>query len=422
MAYEIDPQTGQIVWRGPGADPGILLPRSLANANPEQQLGYLQQQAEMQRPEPPSRPQLPAFAVDLPRAQQEAILRQQYEMAGQEYPSVSPLGPGTVGVSPDWRPSSGLAAGQISTGEPLDLSGIFAGLDSSGDGGYSPSLVDTSAAEAFLSFEETPQERAALESILADLEARAAAGVEAVRGGWSVVQAVNSAAARKAAEMARQAGPEAAALWTQAKDNVLNLSADVARAIGNIPGMQSVNISPIAGAGRIAALLAAEAPRAQALAERLGLATAEQIAAQGRTAAMMGEAFAGDITRTMLIQANTARQAHNKSVLDRTAKERQSAAQMRFEASKTNAALLSNAAAQAAAGASTPERRRQAIQNLDEDVRRYANADALEGEPRIGMEYLMGIYGFDAPTARALIMGAREGTLNWAAAAAAIGD
>ena len=153
------------------------------------------------------------------------------------------------------------------------------------------------------------------------------------------------------------------------------------------------------------------------------MASAEEIAAQSRTAAMMGEAYAGDIQRTLLIEANGTRQEHNERVLNRIAAERQAVGQMRFQAAQTNAQLLSQAAAQAASGSTTNEGRRNAVRNLISDVREFANIDPLESEPRNGISFLMGLYDWmDAATARGLILGAREGTLDWAAATEAIGD
>lgn len=300
---------------------------------------------------------------------------------------------------------------------PLDLSGIFTDTPPSG---YSPSLVNTSAAESLLRYEQTPEEQAALDQLLQDLDFRAEAGTTAVRTGFQDVQRINAAAADRAARMAREAGPEAARMWIDAANTVLTLSAQAADVLGSTAGMQSVNVSPTAGSGRIAALLAAEAPRAQALAERMGMATSEQIASQARTAGMMGEAFAGEIQRTSLIQANNARQAHNAQVFARISEERQLGAQMRFNAAQTNAQLLSTAAAAAAAGATSPSQRRDQVRNLVSDVREFANIDPLEGEPRNGIAALMGIYGLDANTARGLIMGARKGTIDWDTAMAEI--
>ena len=298
-----------------------------------------------------------------------------------------------------------------------DLSGIFT---DAGPTGYSPSLVDTSAAESLLRYEQTPEEQAALDQLLQDLDFRAEAGTTAVRTGWQDVQRINSAAADKAAQMAREAGPEAARLWIDAANTVLTLSAQAADVLGSTAGMQRVNVSPTAGSGRIAALLAAEAPRAQALAERMGLATSEQIASQARTAGMMGEAYAGEIQRTSLIQANKARQAHNTQVFDRISEERQLGAEMRFNAAQTNAQLLSAAAAAAVSGATSEEQRRGQIRNLISDVREFANIDPQDADPSNGIAALMGVYGLDVDTARGLIMGAREGTLNWAALMAEI--
>jgi len=253
-----------------------------------------------------------------------------------------------------------------------------------------------------------------LEQLLQDLDFRAEAGTTAVRTGWQDVQRINSAAADKAAQMAREAGPEAARLWIDAANTVLSLSAQAADALGSTAGMQRVNISPTAGSGRIAALLAAEAPRAQALAERMGLATSEQIASQARTAGMMGEAFAGEIQRTALIQANNARQAHNAQVFARISEERQLGATMRFNAAQTNAQLLSTAAAQAASGATTEQQRQARIRQLVADVREFANIDPQGSAPVNAISILMGLHPIDENTARGLILGARQGTLDWA--------
>ena len=296
---------------------------------------------------------------------------------------------------------------------PLELAGP-AGVPTGP--GYTPSLVDTAAAEALLRYEQTPEERAALDQLLQDLEFRAEAGTAAVRTGWQDVQAINGAAAQKAARMAQQAGPEAARLWIDAANTVLTLSAQAADAMGSIAGMQRVNVSPTAGSGRIAALLAAEAPRAQALAERMGLATSEQIASQARTAGMMGEAYAGEIQRTSLIQANNARQAHNKQVFDRISEERQLGAQMRFNAATTNAELLSQAAAQAASGARDPQTARERVMQLVDDIDRVATFE----NPAQGAALLANIYNIEPAVLSELIRSARQGTLDIRAAIAAI--
>jgi len=305
----------------------------------------------------------------------------------------------------------------------LDLTGLFgpdaplelAGPDGVPTGpGYAPSLVDTAAAESLLRYEQTPEERAALDQLLQDLEFRAEAGTAAVRTGWQDVQAINGAAAQKAARMAQQAGPEAARLWIDAANTVLTLSAQAADAMGSIAGMQRVNISPTAGSGRIAALLAAEAPRAQALAERMGLATSEQIASQARTAGMMGEAYAGEIQRTSLIQANNARQAHNTQVFARISEERQLGAQMRFNAATTNAQLLSQAAAQAASKARDPQTAAELADQFIASVRNVANLDPEGAPPVSGIALLQSAYPWlDEETARTFILNARAGTIDY---------
>jgi hypothetical protein len=116
----------------------------------------------------------------------------------------------------------------------------------------------------------------------------------------------------------------------------------------------------------------------------------------------------------VLIEANNARQAHNQRVMDRIAAERQAIGQMRFQAAQANAQLLSQAAAQAAAGASGADERRNRVRNLVSDVREFANIDAEGTDPINGISALMGIYDMDAETARGLIVGARQGTLDWA--------
>jgi hypothetical protein len=154
------------------------------------------------------------------------------------------------------------------------------------------------------------------------------------------------------------------------------------------------------------------------LAERMGLASSEQIAAQARTAGMMGEAYSGEIQRTVLIQANEARQVHNQRVLDRVNAERQAIAQMRFQAATTNAQLASQAAAAAAAGARDAPTRRQRIRDLISDVREFANIDPLDSNPVNAITALMSIHNLDEATARGLILGARSGTLDWTSALA----
>jgi hypothetical protein len=114
-----------------------------------------------------------------------------------------------------------------------------------------------------------------------------------------------------------------------------------------------------------------------------------------------------------LIQANNARQAHNAQVLARISEERQLGAQMRFNAAQTNAQLLSTAAAAAVSGVTSEEQRRSRVRNLVSDVREFANIDEQDAEPVNGIAALMGIYGLDVDTARGLIMGSRQGTLDW---------
>jgi len=333
--------------------------------------------------------------------------------------TIGPPGTPPSTISPPGTPPSAYVPtptpAPVST--PLDLSALFADMTPAGGAGYRPSLVDTRAAEEMFRLYETPEESAALAQLLADLDARGLAGTEAVRGGWSQVQEINSAAAAKAAQMARDAGPEASRLWSEAADAVRNLSAQAAGVLGTTPGMQRVNISPTAGSERIAALLAAEAPRAQQLAERMGMASSEQIAAQARTAGMMGEAYAGEIQRTVLIQANAARQAHNQRVLDRVNAERQAVAQMRFQAATTNAQLLSTAAAAAAAGAKDAPTRRERILEFTNDIERLATFENVAD----GASLLLQIYpNLNAEEAGRLINSAKQGLLDYRAALAAI--
>jgi hypothetical protein len=270
-----------------------------------------------------------------------------------------------------------------------------------------------------LRYEQTPEEQAALDQLLQDLDFRAEAGTAAVRTGWQDVQRINSAAADKAAQMAREAGPEAARLWIDAANTVLTLSAQAADVLGSTAGMQRVNISPTAGSGSIAALLAAEAPRAQALAERMGLASSEQIAAQARTAAMMGESFAGEIQRTSLIQANNARQAHNAQVLARISEERQLGAQMRFQAATTNAQLLSTAAAAAAADAKDAPTRVKRILELQDTIDRLATYE----DSSLAADLLVDAFpGLDKALATELIRSSRAGTLSFQAELATAKD
>jgi hypothetical protein len=268
--------------------------------------------------------------------------------------------------------------------------------------------VDTRFAESVLPLTETPEERAALQAILDDLQARAEAGTTAVRTGWEQVRAVNSAAADKARQMAQEAGPEAARLWIDAANQALTLSSQAAQGLAQFGGMQSVNISPTGGVMNIAALMAAQAPRAQQLAERMGLISAEDIASQARTASMMGEAYAGEIQRTSLIQANNARMAHNERVMSRIASNQQAIAQMRFGASQTNAQIANSAAQfaaqQAAVGSANP---RQRIREFVEDVETFGT---VEG----GAALLAQLYGLTPEAAQQIIDGTKSGIIDWA--------
>lgn len=410
MAYTIDPNTGQVVWSGPGPDPGIQLPRSLGSATAEQQLGYLQDRAarEAER-NAPQLPQLPAYAGSLPRAQQEAILRQQYEMRGLPFPGL----PGApTGGARDWERRGGYTtqtaptAGGMSDDASAALVDMFArmGAGGGGGGGYRPQFVDTRAAESMLPLTETEAERSAIQSLLDDLAARAGAATTAVRTGWDMVRSANEAAAAKARQMAAEAGPEAARLWTDAANQALRLSAQAAEAMGQFAGMQSVNVSPTRGVQNIAALMAAQAPRAQQLAERLGIISAEDIAAQSRTAAMMGEAYAGEIQRTSIIQAKDALAKHNERVLSRIAANQTAIANMRFQAAQTNA-QIANSAAQFAA--SRAEQIGLSPRQLVEDIN-------LFGTVEFGNIMLADLYGFSPEIAQQIIDGTKNKIIDWA--------
>jgi hypothetical protein len=147
----------------------------------------------------------------------------------------------------------------------------------------------------------------------------------------------------------------------------------------------------------------------------MGLASSEQIAAQARTAGMMGEAFAGEIQRTSLIQANNARQAHNAQVLARISEERQLGAQMRFNAAQTNAQLLSTAAA--AAGAGNEPTRRERILNFFDDIERVATFETAAD----GAVLLIQLYPtLDPGEAARLIESAKQGQLDYQTALAGI--
>ena len=411
MAYEIDPNTGRVVWRGPGEDPGIVLPRSLGQATPERQLGYLQSQAG-RMDTAPDVPQLPRYAQNLSPAQREAILRQQYELAGIPFPEPpAPSGARDFERAGAWTSEAPPDAAAPSVDVAGALADLFANMDTTAaGGGYTPQFIDTSAAEAMLPLTQTAEERAALEQLLADLEGRAAAGVQAVRTGWESVRALNSAAAEKARQLAAEAGPRAASLWIDAANNALALSRQAAEAMGTFAGMQGVNISPTSGVQNIAALMAAQAPRAQALAERLGIISSEDIASQGRTAAMMGEAYAGDITRQALIMANDARVAHNERVMNRIAGNQTAIANMRFQAATANAQMANQAAqfaASRAATAGTPAARRQQVLDLAADI------EALGTMGDSGIALLAQAYGFDIETARRLIEDTKAGIIDW---------
>jgi hypothetical protein len=208
--------------------------------------------------------------------------------------------------------------------------------------------------------------------------------------------------------MAVEAGPEAARLWIDAANQALTLASQAAQGLAQFGGMQSVNISPTGGVMNISALMAAQAPRAQQLAERMGLISAEDIAGQARTASMMGEAYAGEIQRTAIIQANNARMAHNERVMNRISSNQQAIAQMRFGAAQTNAQIANSAAqfaaTQAAANSTDP---RQRIRELVQDIETFGTVQG-------GADLLAGLYNIPKEVAQQLIDGTKAGIIDWA--------
>jgi hypothetical protein len=122
---------------------------------------------------------------------------------------------------------------------------------------------------------------------------------------------------------------------------------------------------------------------------------------------MMGEAYAGEIQRTSLIQANNARMEHNKRVMDRIAANQTQIASMRASAATTNAQIANSAAqfaaTQAAAGSNNP---RQRIREFVEDIETF-------GTVGNGADLLAGLYGLTSQDAQKLIDDTKSGIVDW---------
>lgn len=235
--------------------------------------------------------------------------------------------------------------------------------------------VDISAALALLPLAETEQEKAALESILADLQARAEAGMEALGTAWGEVQRRNQAAADKARSMVAQVGARAGAMWVQMAQAALEKAGVIAQQFGQQAGRQAINISPTAGAQNFAALMGALAPAYQAVAEFGQERLAGDLGFLSGLAGMQGAAYQGELERTLAIQSAQAAADHNKRVQERIAANQRTAAEMISQAERTRATLAASAAPKAAETLSPLE------QSVERAALTRALAESLAGSP-----------------------------------------
>ena len=243
------------------------------------------------------------------------------------------------------------AAEQAFLAERPDLSGITSPYG----GGMAAAQIDPSQFAALFALEQTPQERAAIEAELADLQQRAEAGSAALASGWAQVSRTNKIASDKARLMAAQAGRDAQAMWSNAAQQALASATQRANFESSAAGMQAVNISPSAGVEDWVGFMQAQAPRAGLFAQRTGDVLSRDLAYLAESASAQGQAYQGELARTAAIQAATAARDHNRTVLARIASERQALAGLVGQATLTNAQLQQQAnqfnAAQAAEAA-----------------------------------------------------------------------
>jgi hypothetical protein len=191
---------------------------------------------------------------------------------------------------------------------------------------------------------ETGEEARMLEREMADIEARRAAGDEALRTGWGNVQSANTAAAEKARSMAASAGMAAASIWSDAAQQARNIAAQRAQAAGAFEGRAGIDVSPDAGVADWAGFMESQAPAERALAERRQEILGSDLDWMSGMAGSQAEAYAGDLQRQAGIMSFERAREHNLRVQDRIAQERMTLAQMEMQAQATNASLAAQRA------------------------------------------------------------------------------
>ena len=215
-------------------------------------------------------------------------------------------------------------------------------------GGFTPVRVQRD----LFQLAETPEEQALLARELADIEARRAAGTEALGAGWAQLSQANAAAAEKARQQVMQYGDAAAAAWTDAANRARSLAAERAQAAGSAAGRQSINVSPTGGAADFIAFMESQAPAAGQFAQRTQETLASDLDWLASTATAQGQAYQGDLQRQANVMAFERAREHNRAVQDRIGEERMALADMEFRAASTNAELAQAAAKQTGQSAS----------------------------------------------------------------------
>ena len=253
------------------------------------------------------------------------------------------LPPGSPGSMSPAEPASG--ADDTSDWEAI-VKAI--GDASGGGGGFTPVGVDRS----LFQLSQTPEEQALLDRELADIEARRAAGSEALGAGWGKLAQTNAAAAEKARQQVMQYGDAAAAVWMDAKDRAVLLAEERAKAAGSASGRQSINVSPTGGAADFIAFMESQAPAARQFAERTQETLASDLDWLASTAGAQKQAYEGELQRQANVMAFERAREHNRAVKDRIAAERMALADMEFRAATTNAQLAQAAAQQTGQSAS----------------------------------------------------------------------
>lgn len=264
-----------------------------------------------------------------------------------------------------------------------------------GGGGFTPVSVQRD----LFQLAETPEEQALLARELADIEARRAAGTQALGASWSQLSQANAAAAEKARQQVIQYGDTAAAAWTDAANRARALAAERAQAAGAAAGRQSINVSPTGGAADFIAFMESQAPAARQFAGRTQETLASDLDWLASTAGAQGQAYQGELQRQANVMAFERAREHNRAVQERIAAERMALADMEFRAASTNAQLAQAAAQKSGASA-----------NQIYQAQRLALINDPSGGPAAAA-ILASLLGIPAESAQQLARSAAGGTL-----------